>query len=440
MNRAKNIAGKGKGTFNKLKDPVQRFQMKHEVNRKFISLQNLKRIFIFSGLIFTIQMMYNFRTNFYGTVSRASGRIANLQLPKFLLSPILKIYCRFYNVNQDEIRGEGLKQFTSISNFFTRKLKDGVRVIENKTNPNTVVSPCDGTVFNFGTCEEDTMVVVKGTPYKLDEFLFGTNESNREYFTYISEKIKKRGNELKFILFYLSPGDYHRFHSPAICSTNYRRHIVGNLHTVAPKAVAKYPETFVKNERVALFGEWVHGFFATSFIGATNVGSIVLNFDKDLRTNRVGVKKAEVFDKNYLDTTEFEGVFRSNLVIKKKSYKTMEEEKYDITSDIGIFDIKDMTSTDSGEADLTYREQSEHEFKFRLENQFSSDEEEKTNGFKYDEYQEELNEKLINPDSTVQKYSITNKGIAFEKGEEVGYFNLGSSIMLIMETPKGSEF
>ena len=39
------------------------------------------------------------------------------------------------------------------------------------------------------------------------------------------------------------------------------------------------------NERVVLKGEWKWGNIIQAYVGATNVGSIVINFDKELKTN-----------------------------------------------------------------------------------------------------------------------------------------------------------
>ena len=49
--------------------------------------------------------------------------------------------------------------------------------------------------------------------------------------------------------------------------------------------VEKLADVFVLNERVALLGRWRYGFFGMVPVGATNVGSIRINFDQALRTN-----------------------------------------------------------------------------------------------------------------------------------------------------------
>ncbi|EGN94175.1 hypothetical protein SERLA73DRAFT_115101 [Serpula lacrymans var. lacrymans S7.3] len=100
-----------------------------------------------------------------------------------------------------------------------------------------------------------------------------------------SGKTVKEGNALYFTVIYLAPGDYHRFHSPTAWIVEKRRHFVGELFSVSPYMAKRLENLFVLNERVALLGRWRHGFFGMIPVGATNVGSIKINFDTALRTN-----------------------------------------------------------------------------------------------------------------------------------------------------------
>lgn len=59
-----------------------------------------------------------------------------------------------------------------------------------------------------------------------------------------------------YTVLYLSPGDYHRFHSPAHFESFSRTHIAGNLDPVKPSYVNKFKDVFKNNERVNVFGEW----------------------------------------------------------------------------------------------------------------------------------------------------------------------------------------
>ncbi|KAA1102520.1 phosphatidylserine decarboxylase 1 [Puccinia graminis f. sp. tritici] len=101
------------------------------------------------------------------------------------------------------------------------------------------------------------------------------------------ETLPSSGNRMFFFVVYLAPGDYHRFHSPADWKVERRRHFAGELFSVSPWMAGKLADLFVLNERVALLGRWRHGFFSMTPVGATNVGSILINFDRELRTNRV---------------------------------------------------------------------------------------------------------------------------------------------------------
>lgn len=50
--------------------------------------------------------------------------------------------------------------------------------------------------------------------------------------------------------------------------------------------VKAFPGLFHLNERVAWLGQWQHGFFSLTAVGATNVGSIHAEFEPELATNR----------------------------------------------------------------------------------------------------------------------------------------------------------
>ena len=90
---------------------------------------------------------------------------------------------------------------------------------------------------------------------------------------------------LYYAVVYLAPGDYHRFHSPTNWVVERRRHFAGELYSVSPYLQRTLPGLFTLNERVVLLGRWRWGFFSYIPVGATNVGSIVVNFDRELRTN-----------------------------------------------------------------------------------------------------------------------------------------------------------
>jgi len=52
-------------------------------------------------------------------------------------------------------------------------------------------------------------------------------------------------------------------------------------------------------------GDWEHGFFSLSPIGAYNVGSIAIDFDESLKTNKRGEKAGGHFTQKDVDSVEF---------------------------------------------------------------------------------------------------------------------------------------
>jgi len=99
---------------------------------------------------------------------------------------------------------------------------------------------------------------------------------------------------------YLAPGDYHGYHSPASWTVTERRHFPGHLFPVNARSVNFIKGVLAFNERVALTGEWEHGFFSYTPVGAYNVGSIKIGFDTELVTNQRSQNIKSPFEKkNY---------------------------------------------------------------------------------------------------------------------------------------------
>ena len=60
------------------------------------------------------------------------------------------------------------------------------------------------------------------------------------------------------------------------------RHFPGELLSVKASAVNACPGLFHLNERVSWIGNWQHGFFSMTAVGATNVGSIHMDNEKNI--------------------------------------------------------------------------------------------------------------------------------------------------------------
>ncbi|KAG9248298.1 phosphatidylserine decarboxylase-like protein proenzyme [Calycina marina] len=301
-------------------------------------------------------------------MSRLWGRFNELEIPYYLRVPGFKLYSWIFGVNLLEVSESDLHIYPNLASFFYRKLKPGARPLD--PNHNALLSPSDGRVLQLGIIDSGEVEQVKGMTYSLDALL-GTSKpetspnpadpgrlfkpqkgapeqssamhkdgedeiiKHDEEFATVNgitytlpnllsgpaqEQPKKKAADastqsastseaevradlalgekpwyhlltsenrtsLYYVVVYLAPGDYHRFHSPTAWVAETRRHFAGELYSVSPYLQRTLPGLFTLNERVVLLGRWRWGFFSMTPVGATNVGSIKINFDRELRTN-----------------------------------------------------------------------------------------------------------------------------------------------------------
>ncbi|XP_068937652.1 phosphatidylserine decarboxylase proenzyme, mitochondrial isoform X4 [Petaurus breviceps papuanus] len=287
-------------------------------------------------------------------LSRAWGRLNQVELPTWLRKPVYSLYIWTFGVNMAEAAVEDLGHYRNLSEFFSRKLKPQARPV---CGLHSVISPSDGKILNFGQVQNCEVEQVKGVTYSLESFLgprdtpnglpFSGNNSSRgkggnggngggnggngggnrggsggnggggsgsqasaatARNSFQNQLVTKEGNELYHCVIYLAPGDYHCFHSPTDWRVAHRRHFPGSLMSVNPGVARWIKELFCHNERVVLTGDWKHGFFSLTAVGATNVGSIRIYFDRDLHTNSPRYSKGSYNDFSFITHSNKGGI------------------------------------------------------------------------------------------------------------------------------------
>jgi phosphatidylserine decarboxylase len=196
-------------------------------------------------------------------VSRLTGRLAELRIPRALRRRLYGAYARRYGADLSEMEGE-LADFVSFGAFFGRPLKAGSRPIAG--GEEAVVSPADGTVVSAGRIAGTSIPQVKGIDYTLAELFAG--DAGATLFA---------GGAQATV--YLAPGDYHRVHAPLAGAVRSVIHVPGDHFPVNAPSVQSVPGLFARNERVIVLLRSPTGAdFAVVMVGALNVGSIRLAF------------------------------------------------------------------------------------------------------------------------------------------------------------------
>jgi phosphatidylserine decarboxylase len=185
-----------------------------------------------------------------------------------------------------------LSSYKTIGEFFTRKLRAGLREISQSPS----VHPADSLITQAGLISENQMIQAKGIFYPLTDFLSDVP---------LSAKLQNGF----FVTYYLCPTDYHRVHSPVAGRILRRIHLPGDLWPVNEWSTSNVKNLFAINERVVVEIETEFGVVAVVFVGATNVGKISLSFEPDFFTNQGRESKTSKFHQVDIKKGDELGVF-----------------------------------------------------------------------------------------------------------------------------------
>ena len=224
-------------------------------------------------------------------LSRLGGAVASMRWPRPLRRLAVTAFGKTVGVDFSEVR-DPLASFASLQDFFVRELVPGARPIDAAAG--ALVSPCDGAWGQSGTVTDGQLLQVKGRPYSLAQLLGNAAEA----------KAFEGGI---FATLYLSPRDYHRFHTPCRSRVTHARYVPGSLWPVNRAGVELVDDLFAVNERIIAFFDIAEpeytGRFCLVAVGATMVGKIKVTFD-GLESNVRG--QQHVVDRSYDPPVHFE--------------------------------------------------------------------------------------------------------------------------------------
>lgn len=168
---------------------------------------------------------------------------------------------------------EPASSYETLNKLFTRHLKEPR---EFNRDENIMISPCDALISECGKVHDFTSFQIKGMAYKVDELLGN----------YVDAKSKHRVKNGRFMNFYLSPSDYHRYHIPVDCRITKAIHIPGKLYPVNFTYLNKQTDLFIENERVVIECYTKEDeLFYMVLVGALNVGKMEVSFEPNISTN-----------------------------------------------------------------------------------------------------------------------------------------------------------
>jgi phosphatidylserine decarboxylase len=177
----------------------------------------------------------------------------------WLKNLLIRGFIRLYDIDLDETLGSA-EDHASFNDFFTRSLIPGARPLEG--DEQTIVSPADGRITEFGTLAADRMIQAKGIDYSLSDLLAE------------APALLEPFHDGSFVTIYLAPHNYHRVHVPLAGQLDRGRYVPGRRFSVNAATAGAIDRLFCRNERVALWVSTPVGYVVVVLVGALNVASL----------------------------------------------------------------------------------------------------------------------------------------------------------------------
>lgn len=233
--------------------------------------------------------------HYTSAISRAFGRFASKEFSPKVQSFINKGYVKLMGLDMSEFKKP--EEYKTLNKLFTRAFEKPRALPEDSA---VLISGVDSLITDAGKIEEGKAYQIKGMSYDIDT-LFGEHHQG------LAAKVE--GGE--FINFYLSPKDYHRYHTPMKLKILSLTHIPGKLYPVNFPLLRNKKDLFIENERVIIACEDEKGRAQVLvLVGALNVGKMIVTFEERVNTNtKITKPQHYTYDDLWLERGEMFGWF-----------------------------------------------------------------------------------------------------------------------------------
>lgn len=171
----------------------------------------------------------------HALVNASFAAIARREHPRFLVRAAIRKWIEAERIDMTPFRDE---EHPTLERFFLRRLRDGARPIGRG-----LVSPVDGVVVAEGVVEGDTILQVKGSPYRLSRLVNGRG---------LHDVALAPFEGGRFVTIFLSPRGYHYVHAPVAGRLHDARWIPGRFFPQNEDALQHIGRIYERNERVVL--------------------------------------------------------------------------------------------------------------------------------------------------------------------------------------------
>ena len=259
------------------------------------------------------------KKHYSSLISSTFGKFASKPFSKPVQKVINNSYVKLMGLDMTEF--DNPANYPTLNKLFTRSFLNAQKITEDTS---IMVSPVDALVTDFGEICEGKAYQIKGMEYDVNE-LFGKEHEQASFAV--------EGGQ--FVNLYLSPKDYHRYHTPDKLNIISLTHIPGKLYPVNFPLLRNKKNLFIENERVIIeCTDMNNNTFVMVLVGALNVGKMVVTFEENINTNsdikepqhytyeNLTLEKGELFGWFEMGSTILlfsqKGVYTPNLEINQK--------------------------------------------------------------------------------------------------------------------------